>query len=156
MHHPPDSSPTASSGPAPGNAPALPGVSGAAPDRSIAAFDRLGQTLIVTITAGILSRAQAMELNWEIALRMWGPGEEGRVGRGARHVVLDVQNVRSIDSACVGVLVELLRSVQDRGGRVALVHAGDNIEQLFRLTKLDRLFPMSRDVMRAIEALERA
>jgi len=60
-----------------------------------------------------------------------------------------------MDSACIGVLVELLTRLQKAGGRVALVNAAANVECLFKLTRLDRLFPICRDVMRAIEAVER-
>ena len=60
-----------------------------------------------------------------------------------------------MDSACLGALVELLTNMQSRGGRIALVNAGRNVEYLFRLTQLDRLFPICRDVMMAIEAVER-
>ena len=72
-----------------------------------------------------------------------------------RHVVLDLHNVQYMDSMCVGVLVELLTTLKDAGGRIALVNASTNVEYLFKLTRLDRVFPICRDVMKAIEAVER-
>lgn len=73
-----------------------------------------------------------------------------------RHIVLDLQNVQYMDSGCIGVLVELMTRLQNAGGRIALVNADPNVEYLFKLTRLDRLFPICRDVMRAIDAVERA
>jgi anti-anti-sigma factor len=56
---------------------------------------------------------------------------------------------------CIGVLVELLTTLKEAGGRIALVNASTNVEYLFKLTRLDRVFPICRDVMKAIEAVER-
>ena len=80
---------------------------------------------------------------------------EGSAPAGVRHVVLDLQNVQYMDSMCVGVLVELLTTLKEAGGRIALVNASTNVEYLFKLTRLDRVFPICRDVMKAIEAVER-
>ena len=52
-------------------------------------------------------------------------------------------------------LVELLTTLKEAGGRIALVNASANVEYLFKLTRLDRVFPICRDVMKAIEAVER-
>ncbi|MEC9374491.1 MAG: STAS domain-containing protein, partial [Planctomycetota bacterium] len=59
------------------------------------------------------------------------------------------------DSSCIGAMVEMLTRLQEAGGRIALVNASQSVAYLFRLTKLDRLFPICRDVMTAIAAVER-
>lgn len=118
--------------------------------QELATYDRLGQTLVATITASTLSGAEAAELNDELLLRI-ASGDSGP----ARHVVLDLGNVEHMDSTCIGVFVELLTKLQEAGGRIALVNAAHNVEYLFRLTRLDRLFPICRDVMKAIEAVDR-
>ncbi len=60
-----------------------------------------------------------------------------------------------MDSGCVGVLVDLLTRLHNAGGRIALANTAHNVEYLFKLTRLDRLFPICRDVMKAIEVVER-
>jgi anti-sigma B factor antagonist len=70
--------------------------------------------------------------------------------------VFDLQNVKHMDSSCVGAMVEMLTRLQRSGGAIALVNAAQSVEYLFRLTRLDRLFPICRDVMTAIQAVERA
>lgn len=139
---------------APSVPPTPPVESPAAQDRPVATYDLLGQTIVATITAATLTGEEAADVTCEIKRRVSGqkPGGAG----GARHVVLDLQSVQYMDSGCIGVFVELLTSLQNGGGRIALVNAGHNVEYLFRLTKLDRLFPICRDVMKAIEAVERA
>jgi len=121
-----------------------PGVS------TLASFDRFGSTIIATLKERTLSGNEAAALVVALTDKLTEPGQIQ-----ARHVVLDLQNVEYMDSACIGVLVELLTRLQKAGGRVALVNAAANVECLFKLTRLDRLFPICRDVMRAIEAVER-
>ena len=116
----------------------------------LASFDRFGQTIIATLKETTLSGNEAAALVVSLTDKLTAPGQVP-----ARHVVLDLQNVDYMDSACIGVLVELLTRLQKAGGRVALVNAAANVECLFKLTRLDRLFPICRDVMRAIEAVER-
>lgn len=121
------------------------------PARSLATYDRLGRTLVTTLTAEALSGQDAIDLVEELMLKI----PDATMGP-ARHVVFDLQNVEHMDSTCIGVFVELLTRLQEAGGRIALVNAAHNVEYLFRLTRLDRLFPICRDVMKAIEAVERA
>lgn len=116
----------------------------------LATFDRFGVTIVATLQERTLSGNEAAALVVALTDRLTEPGQ-----MPARHVVLDLQNVEYMDSACIGVLVELLTRLQKAGGRVALVNAAANVECLFKLTRLDRLFPICRDVMRAIEAVER-
>lgn len=118
-----------------------------APD-GIAIYDRVGQTAVVTITLANLS---GEEIAMELRGALLGVHESG-----IADIVLDLQNVSSMDSMCVGVLVELLTLMQQRkgGGRIALVNTDRNVEYLFRLTRLDRVFPICRDVMAALKVIE--
>lgn len=131
--------------------------------RKCAAYETLGQTLVVTVISEVLSGSDARTLVRDISSRSAyaadigdkPPTMEPDGPQKPRHFVLDLQNVEYMDSACLGTLVELLTAMQSRGGRIALVNAGRNVEYLFRLTQLDRLFPICRDTMTAIEAVER-
>ncbi len=127
--------------------------------QSVATYDRLGQTMVGTPLVQSLTGPDAAALATELCDRIYlacheteeAPGEP----KGVRHVVLDLQNVQYMDSMCVGVLVELLTMLKEAGGNIALVNASGNIEYLFKLTRLDRVFPICRDVMKAIDVVER-
>jgi len=130
----------------------------------LATYDRLGQTLVGTPTVATLTGPDAGELAAELCEQIYAkardpseasPDGESAPASGVRHIVLDLQNVQYMDSMCVGVLVELLTTLKEAGGRIALVNASANVEYLFKLTRLDRVFPICRDVMKAIEAVER-
>jgi anti-sigma B factor antagonist len=128
----------------------------AAPSKpmQLANYDRLGQTLVATPTVATLSGPDAATLASELCEQIHD-AHHGPEATGVRHVVLDLQNVQYMDSMCVGVLVELLTTLKEAGGRIALVNASTNVEYLFKLTRLDRVFPICRDVMKAIEVVER-
>ena len=74
---------------------------------------------------------------------------------GATHFVLDIQNVQFMDSACLGCLVEALNKMARTGGRIALANTANSVQYLFRMTQLDRVFPICADVMAALAAVER-
>ncbi|MEM9064559.1 MAG: STAS domain-containing protein [Planctomycetota bacterium] len=126
----------------------------------LAKFETLGQVLVVTILPQTISGPEAQDLMGDVVGRSAyapiAPGEPIGAHNGKpRHFVMDLQNVEHMDSACLGVMVQTLQVMQGKGGRIALVNAGRNVEYLFRLTQLDRVFPICRDVMKAIEAVER-
>ena len=74
---------------------------------------------------------------------------------GARSLVLDVQNLEYVDSACLGCLVQALNNAIAGGGRIALVNTEGTVQELLRVTQLDRLFPICHDVPTALTAIER-
>lgn len=125
------------------------------PDCQLANYDRLGQTLVGTPLVDALSGPDAGTLATELYEHIHAACEDPNTPAGVRHVVLDLQNVQYMDSMCVGVLVELLTALKEAGGRIALANASSNIECLFKLTRLDRVFPICRDVMKAIDLVER-
>lgn len=123
--------------------------------RQMATYDRLGRTLVATPIVATLSGPDAAALARELIHKIELAAADTEAPASVRHVVLDLQNVQYMDSMCVGVLVELLTTLKEAGGHIALVNASGNIEYLFKLTRLDRVFPICRDVMKAIEVVER-
>jgi anti-sigma B factor antagonist len=73
---------------------------------------------------------------------------------GAKHFVLDIQNVQYMDTTCLGCLVAALNMMSSTGGKIALANPHNSVQYVFRLTRLDRVFPICRDVPAAIEAVE--
>jgi len=114
----------------------------------MATLERLGQTAVATVTISELTGPMATWLMADLLDEI--------SASTVRHLVLDLQNVTYLDSSCLGALVQMLTKLQQGGGRIALVNAGHSVTYLFQLTRLDRLFPICRDVMTAIAAVERA
>lgn len=61
---------------------------------------------------------------------------------GCIDLVVDLEKVAFIDSSGLGVLVSGLRRVKERSGTMRLVCTRDNILKIFRITGLDKVFPI--------------
>jgi len=64
---------------------------------------------------------------------------------GCYNVIVDLEGVGFIDSSGLGVLVSALRRARENGGAVRLVCTRDNILKIFRITGLDKVFPIFSD-----------
>lgn len=114
---------------------------------AIATLEMIGTAVVATLTVTELTQddgvAQLTELLDDLAQT------------GAKHFVLDVCNVQYMDSSCLGCLVEALnRMAATDGGQIALVNADHNVQYLFRMTRLDRVFRICSDVLSALKAIE--
>lgn len=76
----------------------------------------------------------------------------GRVLEGHRLVALDLGAVEFIDSSGLGGIISVLKAV-GTGGNVAVFGAAAPVATLFRLTRMDRIFPMLDSAAAALDAL---
>ena len=113
----------------------------------IAQVQRMGQCAVATLTVTELTQEQGVQMLTELLDEL----EQ----TGATHFVLDIQNVQFMDSACLGCLVQALNRMARTGGRIALANTANSVQYLFRMTQLDRVFPICSDVMAALTAVER-
>jgi anti-sigma B factor antagonist len=70
--------------------------------------------------------------------------------RGA--VVLDLTDVRHLDSTGLGVVVGSMRRLHGSGREIRLVSPGPRILLLLQMTKLDAMFPVHASVADALAA----
>jgi anti-sigma B factor antagonist len=119
----------------------------AAIHNSIAEINRIGPTAVATFTV--------TELTQEHGVTMLSDLLDDLSASGATHFVLDIQNVQFMDSACLGCLVEALNRLAKSGGKIALANTATSVQSLFRMTQLDRVFPICPDVMAALTAVEK-
>jgi anti-sigma B factor antagonist len=68
---------------------------------------------------------------------------------GCVNVIVDLDKVGFIDSSGLGVLVSALRRARERDGVVRIVCTRDNILKIFRITGLDKVFPVFADAEEA-------
>jgi len=64
------------------------------------------------------------------------------IDAGCVNVVVDLEGVGFIDSSGLGVLVSGLRRVKEHDGTLRLVCTHDGIIKIFRITGLDKVFPL--------------
>ncbi len=113
---------------------------------SIADVEFVGTTGVATLTITDLCTGSGVEQLAELLYDL--------ANSGANQLVLDMQNVQAIDSACLGCLVSACNDLTDNGVRLAVANAGNTVHQVFKLTRLDRVFPICTDVMAAIDHVE--
>lgn len=109
----------------------------------LASFDLIDEALITTVTIDRLWGSDAADLVETILHELESRGE-------GSHVIIDLQNVEAMDSSSLGMMVFLNNRLNLLGGRVAVVNASCGLEDMFRLTQLDRMLPICRDVIKAV------
>jgi anti-sigma B factor antagonist len=68
---------------------------------------------------------------------------------GCSHVIIDLERVSFIDSSGLGVLVSALRRAREKDGAVRIVCKRESILKIFRITGLDKVFPIFSDAAEA-------
>lgn len=114
---------------------------------AIAEIETVGQTAVATLTVTELTGLEAASQLADLLEQLHQTD--------ATNFVLDIQNIQQMDSASLAELVRALQRLEKKGGRLALVNTDRSVSYLFKLTKLDRVFPICRDVMSALTAVER-
>jgi anti-sigma B factor antagonist len=78
---------------------------------------------------------------------------EAAIDAGGRDIVVDLTKTTFIDSTALSVLVEATKRLRPEGGRLALVCVDQNLVKIFRITALDRLFPLFTSRADAVRSL---
>lgn len=60
--------------------------------------------------------------------------------RGERRILLNVENLRHMDSSCLGEIVASYTSTASAGGSLKLEHVGPHLRDLLHTTRLDAIF----------------
>lgn len=70
----------------------------------------------------------------------------------AQNFIFDFAEVEFLASACIGSLVQLLQDIEHQRGQIALAGCQENVAFLFKVTRLDSVFPMYDEVEEAAES----
>lgn len=76
----------------------------------------------------------------------------GLLGEGCKDILLDLSEVRHIDSSGIGELVASRRIVQRFGGRLKVVRAEEGVEAVFHIARILPLFSFYDDLESAFAA----
>jgi anti-sigma B factor antagonist len=92
---------------------------------------------------GFLNAHTAPSLKQEIALLIEG---------GTRRVVVDLTGIEFMDSSGLAALVAGLKMTRAEGGTLTVTGAKPNVEEVFKLTLLDRVFHFYPNIDSALAA----
>ncbi len=60
--------------------------------------------------------------------------------RGERRILLNLENLRHMDSSCLGEIVSSYTTTASNGGILKLEHVGPHLRDLLHITALDTIF----------------
>lgn len=68
-------------------------------------------------------------------------------------IIADLEPVQYLSSAALGAMVTLNTELTKRAGRLVLINLCDDAVQVFKLTKLDKLIPIEKNIAKAQKRL---
>jgi anti-sigma B factor antagonist len=107
--------------------------------------DYVSGVCVVTIAARELNSDASEDLSSKLLALL----NEGK----SKRYLLDFETVRFMESSCFGALVTFLKWLSRFDGKIALANVSQDVRFLFAVTKLDKVFPLYRDVPSALRAL---
>jgi len=72
---------------------------------------------------------------------------------GRINMILDFRNVRFLSSAVLGLLIRVSKKIYESGGSLKLCNIDRKIQEVFKITRLNRIFDIYRDLDSAMESL---
>ncbi|EGS2003440.1 STAS domain-containing protein [Enterobacter sp. SES19] len=74
------------------------------------------------------------------------------IEKSNKKILLDFSHVDFIDSSCLGALVSILKSLNGKG-ELVLCSLNSNTHDLFKLTRMDRIFSIKANRQDALQVL---
>ena len=68
---------------------------------------------------------------------------------GGNSLVIDISDVRYINSSGIGVLITLLTKLRNKDGELCLVNPSESVEKLLIITKLQAIFKVADTIEEA-------
>lgn len=69
------------------------------------------------------------------------------------NLVLDFCNVQFLSSAVLGLLIRISKKIYERDGQLRLCNINPKIYEIFKITRLTKIFDIHQDVESATESL---
>lgn len=71
------------------------------------------------------------------------------------NLILDFGNVRFLSSAVLGLLIRISKKVYEHDGKLRLCNINPKIYEIFKITRLTKIFEICRDIDESIESLSK-
>lgn len=73
--------------------------------------------------------------------------------RRSPKILIDLKKVSYIDSSGLAAFVELFQSTKSYGGKIAFFNLSEGVRDIFRISKLDLVFPLAANEKEALSLL---
>ena len=74
------------------------------------------------------------------------------IDAGAAQLAIDFEEVSFLDSSGLGALVGILKKIGHRGD-ISVCGLNDDLEHMFRLSRMDQVFTSHRDAVTAVKSM---
>lgn len=101
---------------------------------------------------GVLVVSTSGDIDSETSPQLWEEFER-LLEAGRRHFVIDLAGTGFIDSSGLSTLVRLFKHARASTGEVTVVGLRPNVQRVFTLTRLDRVFDIYPEPTEAIQRL---
>ena len=71
------------------------------------------------------------------------------------NLILDFSNVRFLSSAVLGLLIRISKKIYERNGQLRLCNINPKIYEIFKITRLNKVFDIYQDAESAAESLSK-
>lgn len=106
-------------------------------DVSIKTSTRLVKNVLIVDTIGELRLGEGTDVVRNLIRE--------QLEQGYKNILLNLRDVRHIDSAGVGELMSCYTSVRNQGGQLKLMNLSKNVHNLLQITKLYTIFEVVED-----------
>ncbi|MBI4417180.1 MAG: STAS domain-containing protein [Ignavibacteriales bacterium] len=100
---------------------------------------------VIELNGNVMGGPDATELNEEL---------HKLVSAGKTRVVVDLGDVKFMNSSGLGMLIRALTTMRNAGGDMKLARASEKIESLLIVTKLITVFDHHESVAKAVDAFK--
>lgn len=104
-----------------------------------------GDVTVIQLNGNVMGGPDATSLNEEL---------HKFVGQGKKKVVVDLGDVKFMNSSGLGMLIRALTTMRNAGGDMKLARASEKIESLLMVTKLITVFDHYEKVEEATQAFK--
>lgn len=113
---------------------------------SIKTSTRLVDNVLIVDTIGELRLGEGTDVVRNVVRDM--------LGQGYKKILLNLRDVRHIDSAGVGELMSCFTSVRNQGGELKLMNLSKHVHNLLQITKLYTIFDVAEDEGTALASFQ--
>lgn len=102
--------------------------------------------VIIELHGNVMGGPEAAELNALL---------HKLIDEGKKNVVVDLSNVKFINSSGLGILISALTTMRNGGGELKLANVTEKIESLLMITKLITIFEHYESVEDAVKSFQK-
>ncbi|MCF8095637.1 MAG: STAS domain-containing protein [Desulfobacteraceae bacterium] len=106
--------------------------------------ESIEDVLVIRLPADALDAANALEFKTDISALL----------ETSKKVALDMNRVKFMDSSGVGAMLSCLRTLHTGNGELKLFNVKDQLVQLFKLVRLDRIIDIHESKKAALRAFQ--